>query len=367
MTDLRLRNMAKILVEYSTKLRKGDWVVLLAEPHGIPLAREITRLATLVGAHIDVYFNDRAFDEIVLKYGSEEHLQWVTPLLDLVVRKADVFIQIMAPENTRTLSGVDPVKQKLAAQAQREVLKIYHQRIHDGELRWNITQVPCPALAQEADMSLTDFEDFVYAACFADQDDPVARWQQVEAEQERLVRWLDGKKQIKIQSAHADLTLSIEGRKFLNSTATVNLPSGEIYTSPVEDSAEGWVQFTFPAIRQGREVEGVRLEFEKGRVVKASAAKNEEYLLQMLGVDEGARYLGELGIGTNYGIQRFTKSILFDEKIGGTFHLAVGIGFPEAGGKNQSSIHWDFIGDARDGGRMWADGELFYQDGRFVI
>lgn len=367
MTDSRLQNMAKILVEYSTKLRKDDWVVILAEPHGLPLAREITRQATLTGAHVDLVLHDRTFDEIVLKNSSEEQLQWVTPLLDLVVRKADVLIQIMAPENTRTLSGVDPVKQKLTAQVQHKIMKIYHQRIQAGELRWNITQAPCPALAQEADMSLADFEDFVYAACFADQDDPVARWRQVEAEQERLVRWLAGRKQIKIQSAHADLTLSIEGRTFNNSTATVNLPSGEIYTSPVEDSAEGWVEFTYPAIRLGREVEGVRLEFEKGRVVRATAVKNEEYLLQMLEVDEGARYLGELGIGSNYGIQRFTKSILFDEKIGGTFHLAIGNGFPETGGKNQSSIHWDFICDARAGGRMWADGELFYQDGRFVI
>ncbi len=367
MTDQRLQNMAKILVEYSTRVRKDEWVVIAAEPQAIPLAREMTRQATLAGAHCSLVLNDRSFDEIVLKYGSEEQARWITPLLDLVVRQADVFFQVIAPENTRTLSGVDPVKQKLAAQAQHELLKVYHQRIQAGELRWNITQAPCPALAQEADMSLADFEDFVYAACFADQDDPIACWQKVEADQERLVQWLAGKKEIRIQSPNADLTLSIEGRKFNNSTATVNLPSGEIYTSPVEDSAEGWVQFTYPAIRLGREVEGVRLEFERGRVVKASAAKNEEYLLQMLEVDEGARYLGELGIGTNFGIRRFTKSILFDEKIGGTFHLAVGIGFPETGGKNQSSIHWDFICDVREAGRMWADGVLFYQDGQFVI
>ncbi len=367
MTDLRLRNMAKILVEYSTQLRKGEWAVILVEPHGIALAREIARQAVLAGANVNLILNDHTFDEIKLKYGSEEQAQWVTPLLDLIVRKADVMFHIGAPDNTRTLSGVNPLKQKLALQAQKEILEIYHHRIQAGELRWNITQAPCPALAQEADMSLAEFEDFVFAACFADQDDPVACWQKVEADQERLVQWLAGKKEIKIQSPHADLTLSIDGRKFLNSTATVNLPSGEIYTTPVEDSANGWVEFTYPAIRLGREVEGVRLEFEQGRVVRASARKNEEYLLQMLDVDEGARRLGELGIGTNYGIQRFTKSILFDEKIGGTFHLAVGIGFPEAGGKNQSSIHWDFICDARAGGRMWADGELFYQDGRFLI
>lgn len=367
MTDLRMQKMAKILVEYSTRVRKGDWVVIVPGQHSMQLAREVARQATQAGGNVSVFPIDRSFDEILLKYGSEEQLQWIDPIFDLVIRRANVFIQIQAPDNTRTLSGVDPVKQKMMAQAQRKILDVYFQRASSGDLRWNITQAPCPALAQEADMSLSDFEDFVYAAVLADQDDPIAAWQKVEADQERLVKWLSDKKEIKIKSANADLTLSIEGRRFINSTGTVNLPSGEIYTSPVEDSTNGWVAFTFPAIRLGREVEGVRLEFEKGKVVKASATKNEEYLLQMLDVDEGSCFLGELGIGTNFGIQRFTKSILFDEKIGGTFHLALGQGFPETGGKNASSVHWDLISDARQGGQMFADGILFYQDGKFVI
>lgn len=367
MTDLRMQKTAKILVEYSTKVRKGDWVVIYAEPAGIDLAREVARQATLAGGNVTYFPLDRSFEEILLKYGSEEQIHWINPMFDLMIRKMDVFFNISAPENTRTLSGVDADRQRLRAQAQQEIMKVYLDRVTSNGIRWNITQAPCLALAQDADMSLADFEDFVYAATFADQEDPIACWEKVEADQERLVSWLADKKEIKIQSPTADLTLSVEGRKFKNSTGTVNLPSGEIYTSPVEDSANGWVQFTFPAIRLGREVEGVRLEFEKGRVVKASAAKNEEYLLKMLDVDPGARYLGELGIGTNFGIQRFTKSILFDEKIGGTFHLAIGHGFPELGSKNDSSIHWDLICDARRGGRMFADGILFFQDGKFVV
>ena len=216
-------------------------------------------------------------------------------------------------------------------------------------------------------MSLGDFEDFVFRATFADQDDPVACWQQVHDEQERMVRWLAGKKSVVVRGPNADLTLSIDGRSFINSDGDQNMPSGEIFTSPVEDSANGWVRFTYPAISWGREVEGVRLEFQNGRVIKASATKNEDFLLKMLEADEGARTLGELGIGTNYGIQRFTKSILYDEKIGGSFHLAVGTGFPEAGGTNQSSVHWDLICDARDGTEIQVDGELFYKDGKFCV
>jgi len=367
MTDPRMKNMAKILVEYSTKVRKGDWVVIAAGPQATELAYETALFATKAGGNVTYLIRDHTFWEILYKYGSDEQIQWIDPTFDLIIRKADVFIQMVGPDNTRILSGVDPAKQSLNAQAEREIFEEYIRRGASGELRWNITQIPCQALAQEADMSLSEFEDFVYAATFADQDDPIAHWQALEKNQQCFVDWLAGKKEIKIKTPNADLSISIEGRPFMNSTGTVNLPSGEIFTSPVEDSANGWVEFTYPAIDHGREVEGVRLEFEHGKVVHSSAKKNEEYLNKMLDVDEGARILGELGIGTNYGIQRFTKSILFDEKIGGTFHLALGFGFPECNSKNISSIHWDLISDARNGGRMWADGILFYQDGKFVI
>jgi aminopeptidase len=230
-----------------------------------------------------------------------------------------------------------------------------------------MTNYPCQALAQEAEMSLTDYENFVYQATFADQVDPVQHWRNIHDEQERLVSWLEGKKTISIRGLQAELTLSINGRKFINSDGDQNMPSGEIFTSPVEDSVNGWAYFSYPAVHQGTVVEGVRLEFQHGRVVNASAEKNEPFLLKMLDTDKGARFLGELGIGTNYGITRFTKNILYDEKIGGTFHLALGSGFGEAGGGNESSIHWDLITDATKEIEMHADGELFYKDGRFII
>jgi len=246
-------------------------------------------------------------------------------------------------------------------------MEAYTRRSASRELRWVTTNYPCQALAQEAEMSLADYENFVYQATFADQVDPVQCWQNIHDEQERLVAWFSGKKNISIRGPQAELTLSIAGRNFINSDGDRNMPSGEIFTSPVEESVNGWVSFTYPAIYQGTAVEGVRLEFERGQVVKANAEKNEPFLLKMVDADEGSRFLGEFGIGMNYGITRFTKNILYDEKIGGTFHLALGSGFGEAGGGNESSVHWDLISDATKETEMYADGELFYKDGRFVV
>jgi aminopeptidase len=284
-----------------------------------------------------------------------------------MIKNANVWIIIEAPENTRAMSGIDPSRQQLRNQAYAKWTEAYTKRSTSGELRWVMTNYPCQALAQEAEMSLADFENFVYQSTFVDQVDPVQQWRNIHDEQERLISWLAGKRMILIRGPQADVTLSIVGRKFINSDGDQNMPSGEIFTSPVEESINGWVSFSYPAIYQGIAVEGVRLEFEHGRIVKASAEKNEEFLLKMLDIDEGSRFVGELGIGTNYGISRFTKNILYDEKIGGTFHLALGTGFGEAGGLNESSIHWDLITDATNETEMYVDGELFYKDGKFVV
>jgi aminopeptidase len=234
-------------------------------------------------------------------------------------------------------------------------------------LRWCGTLFPTNAYAQDADMSLTEFEDFVYQTMYADVDDPVGRWKEIHKRQQLWVDWLKDKRHVRVKGPHVDLSLSIEGRPFINSDGRRNMPSGELFTSPVEESVSGWVEFTFPAVYQGRQVEGVHLEFEEGRAVKASAKKNEAFLLEMLNSDPGARYLGEWAIGTNYMIDRFIKNILFDEKIGGTFHLALGRGYPETGSGNESAIHWDMICDMRDGGEIIVDDELFYQSGEFKI
>lgn len=367
MTDPRITKLADVLVNYSTHVQPGEWVLIVAELEALPLAKQVAAAVLAAGGHFDVDLGTLAFREILMKQGTDDQLIWYSPAELYKIEHIDVLIALKGPENTRALSGVDPSRQQLWGKSYTEWHDIYVKRSASGDLRWVITNFPCQALAQDADMSLPDYEDFVYGATFVDQVDPVAAWQRVHDEQQRLVDWMAGKKQIAIQGPHVDLSLSIEGRSFLNSDGHQNMPSGEIFTSPVEDSAQGWVAFTYPAIFRGVEVEGVRLEFNKGRVVKATAKKNEAFLQKMLDTDEGARYLGELGIGTNFGIQRFTKSILFDEKIGGTFHLAVGSGFPKAGGENTSSVHWDLICDAKQDTEMRVDGELFYQNGEFVV
>ena len=215
-------------------------------------------------------------------------------------------------------------------------------------------------------MSLAEYEDFLYGACMPDLKDPVGYWKHISQEQERIVKWLKGKKKVHLVGKDTDLQLSIEGRDFVNCDCRVNIPDGEIFTGPVEDSIEGHVSFSYPTIYMTREVTGVKLTFEKGRVVKASASKNEEFLLYTLETDAGARGVGEFAIGTNEGIQKFTRQILFDEKIGGSFHMALGAGYPETGSQQQSAIHWDMICDLRDG-YIKVDGETLYENGKFVI
>jgi aminopeptidase len=367
MSDPRMVKLAETLVNYCVEVKPGDWVIIMGNVKSLPLSREVYRHVYLAGGNPNQVITSEDTAEITFKKAGEEQLQWISPFESMTYEKADVLISIRAASNAHALANVDPQKQQVYFAARREMMQVYKQRSASGELRWVITNFPCQAYAQDADMSLSEYEDFVYKATFADKDDPVAAWQKVHAEQQKLVDWLKGKKEVVVRSPNADLTLSIEGREFINSDGKHNMPSGEVFTSPIEDSANGWVQFTYPAIRLGREVEGVRLEFKDGKIVKASAEKNEEFLLSQLDVDEGARHLGEFAIGTNYGIDRFTKSILFDEKIGGTFHLAVGRGFPEVGGENVSAIHWDMICDARQDSEILVDGELFYKDGEFQV
>ncbi|HEX7973489.1 MAG TPA: aminopeptidase [Anaerolineales bacterium] len=367
MADQRVEKLARILVGYSIQVKPGDWVAIQGNMMALPLVNEVVRGVLRAGGHPSILLESSDLTETILKDSGEAQLQWVSPTDSLVIERADALIHLDAAENTRALTGVDPQKQRTRAVARRELTRTFMKRSAEGSLRWVITQYPCQALAQEADMSRGDFEDFVYSATFADQPDPVQCWQDVHARQQRLVEWLNGKLQVVVRGPNSDLTLSVAGRTFINCDGRVNMPDGEIFTGPVEDSATGWVKFTYPAIAGGREVEGVELEFKEGKVVSARAKKNEDYLLSQLDSDPGARYLGEFAIGTNYGIRRFTRSILFDEKIGGSFHMAVGAGYPETGSKNESSIHWDFICDLRDNSEILVDGELFYKNGEFQI
>jgi aminopeptidase len=268
--------------------------------------------------------------------------------------------------NTRELSGVNPERQQLAGRAGAELRKTFMKRIATRDLRWCYTVFPTHASAQEADMSLREYEDFVYGAGLLDEDDPVAKWQTEATRQQKLIDWMAGKDKIVIKGSNVDLQMSIKERSFRGAAGQENFPDGEIYTSPVEESVNGWIRFGYPAIYGGREVNDIELWFEDGKVVKEKASKGEELLTALLNTDDGSRILGELGIGTNYGIQKFTKNMLFDEKIGGTIHLAVGAGFPETGSKNESGVHWDMLCNM-DESEITVDGELFYKDGKIVV
>ena len=367
MIDPCVARLARTLVEYSVAVQRGETVVLTGELSGLPLIRETYKEVIRAGGHCIPILVDETMSNTFLREASDEQLDWISPLEEWTAKEAKVLIAIRSTSNTRAATSIDPSRAARRARSRSELSKIRFMRSASGDQRWTLTQFPTEAYAQEADMSLEEFEDFVYKACFVDQPDPVALWRKLGEDQQKYVDWLKGKKHVHLRSANADLKLSIEGRTFVNSTATHNMPSGEIFTGPVEDSAEGWVRFTYPAIREGRVVEGVELRFERGRVVSAKAAKNEEYLLAQLATDEGARYLGEFAIGTNFGIQRFTGNILFDEKIGGTVHMALGRGYPETGSRNESAIHWDMICDMRQGGEIIVDGAVFYRDGKFTF
>jgi aminopeptidase len=242
------------------------------------------------------------------------------------------------------------------------------QRSASGEYNWSLTLFPTQAYAAEAGLSLPEYEDFFYGACLATDPDPLTAWQRQSDMVKRLAEWMEGKKEVHITApGGTDITLGIEGRTFIPCVGTHNMPDGEFFTGPIEDSVNGHVAFSFPATYGGREVSGVELTFVDGKVTEATAQQGEDFLIKMLDTDEGARRLGELGIGTNYGITTGTKEILLDEKIGGTVHMAVGMSYPETGGVNDSAIHWDLVCDLREGGRIEVDGELLQENGEFKV
>jgi aminopeptidase len=292
-------------------------------------------------------------------------LDFVAPVRKLIVETFDASLYIDAREDTRALAGIEPARLARVRKAGAGLFQTSQSRAADGSYRWCITVYPTPAVAEEAGMSLSEYTDFVYEAGMLNEEDPAAFWRNEGRKQEKLVEWLKGHDRVVLKGANVDIRLSIKSRVFEKSDGQYNFPDGEIFTSPVEESVNGWIRFKYPAIYNGQEVEDIQLWFENGKVVKEGAARNQELLTSLLDTDAGARVLGEWGIGTNYGIQRFTKNMLFDEKIGGTIHFAVGAGFPECGSRNESGLHWDMLCDMADS-EIKIDGELFYKNGRPV-
>ncbi len=367
MRDERVEKLADLVVNYSVNIKPGDRVAIQAGTPAEPLIKAIYTKVLQAGGNPIIMMEPEGTDEILYKYASDEQLTYVHEPIKHVIENYDVSIAIIADANTKAMTRIDPARMVKRSQAYRELNDTFMNRAAKGEVRWTVTLFPTHAHAQDAEMSLTDYEDFVYNACMPDLADPIGYWKKISAQQDKLVDWLKGKDKIHVIGPETDLHLRVDGRAFVNCDCHYNVPDGEIFTGPVEDSVEGCVYFSYPALFKGREVTGVRLWFEKGKVVKATAGKNEDFLLKTLNTDEGSRTVGEFAIGTNSGIKRFTGEILFDEKIGGSFHMALGAGYPETGSLNRSAIHWDMICDLRSGGEIWVDDQLFYQNGKFVL
>jgi aminopeptidase len=367
MADVRIDRLGKLMVEYSVDVQPGQVIEISGGANAAPLLQAAYKYTLLRGGHPIMRPTISGTMELMFQHANDEQLQYLSPIDRWAIEEADGLIRVLSETNTRSLTGVDPARQQLAQKARGEIRQTMMNRAATGDLAWVLTLFPTDAYAQDAEMSLYEYEEFVYGAGLLDDPDPVARWQEISAEQQRLVDWLSSRNEIRIQAEGTDFTIQTGGRTWINADGKHNFPDGEIFTGPIEDSANGHVSFTFPSTMSGRSVEGIKLEFENGKVVNASADKNEEYLISTLDTDEGARYLGEFAFGTNRGIQKYTGSTLFDEKIGGTLHMAVGAGYPQSGSKNTSAVHWDMIMDLRSGSEVHVDGDLFRKDGGFVV
>lgn len=381
MRDPRIEKLAQVLVHYSTQVQPGQLVRIMGDPVAMPLLEAVYEQVVQAGAHPVFRCVPGSLQDLFFEYASEEQLRYVSALSLEEINTIDVSIGLWADTNTKNLSRVDPKKQGIASASRRPVMDIFMKRsaaaddpqAHPGvkPLRWVGTQYPTEASAQDAEMSLRQYADFVFAAGYLDQEDSVAQWQRIKQRQQQVTDYLNGKKLVHFQAEGTDLQVNVEGMKWINCCGEANFPDGEVFTGPNLEAPDGGVngvvRYSFPAVHHGREVHDIELTFERGRIVEAVASKNQDFLLAMLDQDPGARRLGEIAIGTNYHITEYSKNTLFDEKIGGTFHAAVGEGYPETGNHNKSGLHWDMVCDLRDNGTITVDGEVISKNGRFVF
>ena len=367
MTDPRVTKLADLIVNYSLELKPGEIVRLDGGTVAAPFVRELYREALRAGANPRTRVEVEGIDVIAVGEASEEQLTFVSEIDRFEMEKVDAIVTIWADHNTRALSQADPTRLSKKIASRRILTNRFWERIDQGDAKLVGTRFPTDAHAQDAEMSLAEYEDFVYGACHVQAgEDPVAHWRAVSVDLNERARELNTFTELRIVGPDTDLRINVAGREWLAADGKLNMPDGEIFTSPVETETAGEIRFSFPAIFQGRGVEDVRLRFEGGRVVHAEAGNGNEFLQSLLDMDAGARILGEVAFGLNYEIDRFTRDILFDEKIGGTMHFALGSSFKKLGGKNESGLHWDMICDLRADGEVYADGELVWRAGEFV-
>ncbi|MHA2226527.1 MAG: aminopeptidase [Candidatus Hodarchaeales archaeon] len=361
--------LAQLIVNYSVGVQPDDTVVITSPINAEDLTREVFREVIRAGGHVvrlNLSFNGQ--NEIFYKYSTDEQLKYVDPLALELYKTVKKAIHISSDYNTRSLTNIAPEKKAMVANSRKELNEIYLNRAATKELKWNLCSYPCDSFAQEANMGRIEYLEFVYKALNLHQPDPVQYWKGVETDQQKIVDILNRGSEFQIIGEDTDLTLTIKDRKWINCCGHENLPDGEVFTGPHEDAVNGTIRFTYPGIYQGQEIEDVRLTFKDGKVIKSDASKGKELLEKLLSMTSNADTLGELAVGTNYGIDRFTKNMLFDEKMGGTVHLALGSGYPETGSKNVSAIHWDILKDMKNvESKILLDGELIYKEGKWLI
>jgi len=367
MDSQALRKWAEIILDYSLEVEKEKILYITSSYLAEPLIAEVYVGALKRGAYPVIQVGLPGFDYLFYKHANEKQLAFVAPWYKEIFKSISHYLNISATKNSRSLANVEPEKLRISNLASREIMEIFEEREAKGELNWCTTLYPTDSYAQEAEMSTREFEDFVIKACHLDEEDPLSYWRSVHERQEKLVKFLESKGEFRIVSEGTDLIVKTSGRKWINASGKRNFPDGEVFTSPVESGISGHIKFNMPQYYMGKEVHGAYLEFEDGLVKRADAEKGKEFLESVINTDEGSKRVGEFAFGLNYGIQRITKNILFDEKIGGTIHLALGRGFEEAGGQNKSVVHWDMILDLRKCGEIYADGQLIYRDGHFLI
>lgn len=358
---------AKVLVNYSTRVKKGDKVIIRAEAQAQPLVKAVYEEVLKQGAYPILRISLDEINNSYFKYASDEQLDYIDDFVKMEYEKADALIAISAPYNTKALSLVPSEKQARRSKATKPLSTLMLSRAEKGELNWVICNFPTNSRAQEGKMSLEEYSDFLLNTCFLNELDPVGKWLEMEEMQSRIADILNTKSKIRFVGEKTDVTFSTAGRKWISCSGKNNFPDGEIFTSPVEDSANGTVFFDLPAIYRGNEVNNIQITLKDGKVIEAKAEKNEEFLQKMLNLDEGSSFVGEIAIGTNTNVTRVTGDILLDEKIGGSIHIAFGASYPETGGKNESGLHWDIIKNMKNGGQIYADDELIYENGKFLI
>ncbi len=365
MVDPRIEKLAKLCVHYSVGLKPKENVIIRGSAAAFPLIQELYKECLLCDAYPVIY--PRLETEYTFYKTAKEHqLKYVPPVEKFIAENIDVSIGIFCEPSPKGLTNIDPARIKIRRAAGAEISKTLFRREAEGKYRWTGLPFPVSAQAQEAAMSLPEYEEFVYSSCMVDKPDPISEWKKVQKEQEKTCAFLDKASKIRIVGQDTDISFKVKGRKWISCHGTWNMPDGEVFTAPIENSTNGTVRFTFPGIYGGREIEDIKLTFKAGKVVKASAQKGNDLLQQLLKI-EGAKRLGETAIGTNYRITKFTKSMLFDEKMGGTIHMALGLNpIPATGGKNQSALHWDILKDMKKGGEIYADDNLFYKNGKFL-